>query len=105
MVRVRHNSRVRRLSAARVAHAIIKGPGAGRVARSARWDKTSDRPHAAGGRASSLTCRAETDMALIRAMASALSQVSIAQLSTLSGSPRISFVSARLGRLAERGLT
>ena len=103
MVRVRHNSRVRRLSAARVAHAIIKGPGAGRVARSARWDKTSDRPHAAGGRASSLTCRAETDMALIRAMASA-SQVSIAQLSTLSGSPE-SCVSARLGRLAERGLT
>jgi hypothetical protein len=42
-------------------------------------------------------------MALIRAMASA-SQVSIAQLSTLTGSPE-SCVSARLGRLAERGLT
>ena len=103
MVRVRHNSRVRRLSAARVAHAIIKGQWPVGLLEAHVGDKTSDRPHAAGGRASSLTCRAETDMAMIRAMASA-SQVSIAQLSTLTGSPELC-VSARLGRLAERGLT
>jgi hypothetical protein len=94
LVRMTYNGKIRRLSAARVAYAITKG----------HWPtgllaKPSHRPN---GKASSLARRVEADMTLIKAMSEA-PDASIAKLSALTGSPE-SCVSARLGRIAERGL-
>ena len=98
MVRLRYNGHVRRLSAGRVAYALTKNEWpVGLLA------KPCHHPHAAAGRASALACRAKADLTLIKAMNEA-PNVSIAQLSAMTGSPK-SCTSARLTRLAERGLT
>ena len=116
MCRVYHAGKIRRLVAGRVAWAIHANEWPRGPVKPRNGDASDLRPqnllltkhgahqpNAAAGRASSLDRRAETNAALLQALAER-GNPTLAELSEAVGLSE-GRVSARLGRLAERGLT